>query len=94
MIYALESAVHDINVVWTYCDVPGCNYKAKKASSIKPHKTANHNVEFEWFHCEAKGCTYKTKYSGSIKSHKRNKHDIDVVWYTCGVGKFFVPHNN
>ncbi|GMI05544.1 hypothetical protein TrLO_g11650 [Triparma laevis f. longispina] len=81
-----QSAVHDINVVWTYCDVPGCNYKAKKASSIKPHKTANHNVEFEWFHCEAKGCTYKTKYSGSIKSHKRNKHDIDVVWYTCGVG--------
>ena len=77
--------VHDVGVVWKYCDVMGCNFKAKERGSVKLHKMHVHDIGITWHYCNIKGCSYKSKTKGNLKMHKSMIHDIGVVWHCCDI---------
>ena len=66
------------------CEEKGCEYKAKKPSSVKQHKANVHDIDVTFFVCGVGECDYKSKTAGDTKKHKANKHDIDVTYHNCG----------
>jgi len=47
--------VHDIGVVWHFCDQPDCTYKAKEKESVKRHKVRLDGWAEGWVEGWAKG---------------------------------------
>ena len=66
--------MHSIGVNYHLCDVVGCDYKAKQASSIKRHKGNVHAIGVTHHFCDVVGCDYKAKEKGNLKKHKTAVH--------------------
>jgi len=67
------------------CGVDDCEYKAKKASTLKQHKAMVHDLDVTFYLCGVGSCEYKAKKASALKKHKAAVHDIDVTFYVCGV---------
>lgn len=79
------SDAHNIDVVWHYCGIGDCKYKAKTFGNAKQHKALVHGLNRKWFYCRINGCEYKTKSHNSFKIHQNYTHDVDVVRNYCDI---------
>ena len=78
--------VHNIDVVWYYCDHEGCNFRAKQRSIVTAHKSNIHDFGVVWHPCLVQGCTYRAKQKSTLKQHQRNIHSMgDVTWFKCEI---------
>ncbi len=68
-----------------FCDVDGCDYKAKYKSWISRHKQEKHNIGVKWVYCEIEGCHYRCKKNNLLKMHKANKHGLAEKWIYCDI---------
>ena len=64
--------MHDIDVLWWFCDNEGCEHRAKKNSHISTHKAHVHNVGIQWKQCP--DCDFKAKTNGYINKHIKRMH--------------------
>ena len=72
------------------CDVPGCQFEARKDSEIKyvrmmmsRHKVKKHGFKLPFYRCTEKGCDFKGKNYQIIIRHRQHIHGIGVQWYPC-----------
>ena len=56
-----------------------CNYKAKRASSLKKHLANIHNIGVEFHSCGEIDCQYKAKQASHLRRHRANIHNIGKV---------------
>jgi len=62
-----RAIMHDIDVLWWFCDYEDCEYRAKSNSHITAHKANKHNIGVKWKQCT--DCDYKAKQSGALAMH-------------------------
>jgi len=43
--------VHDIDVLWWFCDYEGSEHRAETNGSITAHKANKHNLGVKWKQC-------------------------------------------
>jgi len=67
-----RAAVHDIDVLWWFCDYSGCEYKAKDNSSITKHEANKHNTGVKWRQCTE--CDFKGKTNDHLRRHNKIMH--------------------
>jgi len=76
--------VHNIDVIWHYCDIPGCTFRAKQIGNLKKHRAAvsAHQpqalAQQTWFYCGMKGCDFRAKSNNLVTQHK-DEVSIGVV---------------
>ena len=57
--------VHDMDVLWWFCDDEGCEHNTKSNSKITKHKATRHNLgDVPWKECPQ--CDYKAKTAGNV----------------------------
>lgn len=80
-----QANIHDIGVVWHYCDIEECNYKCKDKYNLKKHKAHIHDIGVKWNYCPVEGCNEKFKISSDLRRHTRGVHEIDTNWHYCDI---------
>ena len=91
-----KAAVHDIDVLWWFCDYEDCVHRAKRNGDITKHKATKHkatkhkatkhkatkhNIRVQWKPCPH--CDCKAKSNKNLTSHKVNVHNAGVQWKQC-----------
>ena len=62
-----KAQLHDMDALWYCCSM--CNFKAKRAGSLRMHVANAHDIDVVWQHCDI--CEYKAKQASTLKVHKR-----------------------
>lgn len=77
--------IHDIGVIWHYCDIEECDYKCKEQYNLKKHKAHIHDINVKWNYCLVEGCNEKFKISSDLHRHTRGVHGINTNWHHCDI---------